>query len=286
MVNSSTPTPYQPLAPGMRRMLYTASMLVFAVGIPLYLLTTRTDVFFAWTIQSPLTAAFLGASYWASFVLEFMAARERLWANARVAVPAVITFTALTLVVTLLHIDRFHFGAPSLLTRAGTWVWLAIYAGVPIVMGLLTVLQMRAPGASPPRDQPLPRWIRAILAINAVALFLPGVAMMITPDAVSPIWPWSLTALTGRAIGAWLIGLGIAAGHAAWEDDLRRGRPVLVSAVVFSVLQAIALLRYAGEVEWGNPILWLYLILLADFLAMGAGGWARRRSMQPLPASK
>ena len=39
--------------------------------------------------------------------------------------------------------------------------------------------------------------------------------LLIAPTAVMALWPWTLTALTGRAIGAWLIGLGIAAGHAA-----------------------------------------------------------------------
>src|SRR5436309_8561225 len=34
------------------------------------------------------------------------------WANARVAVPAIWLFTALTLVATLLHFDQFHFSSP------------------------------------------------------------------------------------------------------------------------------------------------------------------------------
>src|SRR5262245_48284696 len=101
----------QPLAAGMRTMLYAASVLVFSVGIALYLLTEQTDKYFAWTIQSALTAAFLGGAYWSACALEILAARRRLWADARVAVPAVIVFTALTLVVTLLHLDKFHFGA-------------------------------------------------------------------------------------------------------------------------------------------------------------------------------
>jgi len=278
MSSSSSSTPYQPLTRGMRWMLFTASALVFSVGVPLFLLTTRTDTFFAWTIQSPLTAAFLGAAYWASFVLEFMAAREKHWTHARCAVPAVVAFTALTLVVTLIHIDKFHFNAPSLLTRMGTWVWLAVYASVPVIMSILTIIQLRAPGASPPRQHPLPQWMRTILIINASVLILFGLALLIAPTAVMSLWPWTLTALTGRAIGAWLVGLGIAAGHAAWENDLLRVRPVIVSSVVFSLLQIIALLRYPGEPDWSHPAMWLYLLLLAAFLIVGIGGWRIRRS--------
>ena len=82
----------------------------------------------------------MGAAYLAAFVLEFLGARETIWARARVAVPAVLVFTVLTLVATLLHIDKFHFGPEfSLLTQAGTWVWLLIYAIVPVGMVVFKV---------------------------------------------------------------------------------------------------------------------------------------------------
>jgi hypothetical protein len=44
---------------------------------------------------APLTAAVLGAGYWASFALELLSARERHWARTRVAVPAVLLFSTL-----------------------------------------------------------------------------------------------------------------------------------------------------------------------------------------------
>lgn len=70
-----------PTIPGMRRLLYVNSTLVLIIGIPLYLLSERTDTYFAWTIDPPLTAAALGAGYWASFVLELLSAREGRWAR-------------------------------------------------------------------------------------------------------------------------------------------------------------------------------------------------------------
>ena len=54
--------------PGIRAILYMASFLVLTVGIALYLLSEKTDVFFSWTINPPLTAAFLGAGYLGSFI--------------------------------------------------------------------------------------------------------------------------------------------------------------------------------------------------------------------------
>src|SRR5215472_15294794 len=100
----------RPLARGMRWLLFTAAGLVLLAGIQLFVFTGRTDHFFAWTIANPLAATFLGAAYWASVAIEALAARERLWANARIAVPAVLVFTILTLAATLTHLGQLHLG--------------------------------------------------------------------------------------------------------------------------------------------------------------------------------
>ena len=44
----------------MRWLLMVAAALVLAIGIPLVLVPTETDTFFSWTVNPPLTAAFLG----------------------------------------------------------------------------------------------------------------------------------------------------------------------------------------------------------------------------------
>ena len=61
---------------GIQIILYIASFLVLSVGLSLYLLSQKTDTYFSWTINPPLTAAFLGAGYLASFLTELLAARE------------------------------------------------------------------------------------------------------------------------------------------------------------------------------------------------------------------
>ena len=48
----------------------------------------------------------LGAGYLAAAVLEVVADRQASWTRAQVAVPSVLVFTTLTLMVTLLHLDR------------------------------------------------------------------------------------------------------------------------------------------------------------------------------------
>jgi hypothetical protein len=62
-------------------MLWAASALVLLAGVPLFLGSEQTDLYFAWTITPPLTAAFLGAAYWSSLVLLFLSVRQTSWAK-------------------------------------------------------------------------------------------------------------------------------------------------------------------------------------------------------------
>src|SRR2546422_8474403 len=48
-------------------------------------------------------------------------------------VAAVLTFTVLALVVTIVHRGRFHFLSPHPVAQFAAWVWLAIYVAVPAI---------------------------------------------------------------------------------------------------------------------------------------------------------
>ena len=115
------------------------------LGLSLYVLPAETDRFFAWTIATPLTAAYLGASYWASTTLAVACAAERDWARARAfAAPYLIAGVAL-LAVTFIHLDLFH------MDDLTGWAWLALYAIFPPATVFLLARQMRVPGGEPPR---------------------------------------------------------------------------------------------------------------------------------------
>ena len=160
----------RPLAPGLRRLLIAYCGLGVLTGIPLFLGTEHTDRYFAWTIKPPLTAAFLGAGYWGSALLNMLAARERTWAQARVAVPAGLVFTSLMLGATLLHLDPFHFHSSVRTAQAVTWIWLIVYVLVPSLMVVLVVPQLRVRGNDPPRMLLLPGSMRLALVVQGLVM--------------------------------------------------------------------------------------------------------------------
>jgi hypothetical protein len=57
---------------------------------------------------------------------------------------------------------------------------------------------------------------------------IPGMPLLLAATALLDAWPWALTPLTGRAIGAWAIGIGTIAAHAAWENNWWRLRPMML----------------------------------------------------------
>jgi hypothetical protein len=264
------------LAPGMRRLLFTASVLVLLAGIQLFVFTGRTDHFFAFTIANPLAATFLGAAYWAAVPIEALAARQPLWANARIAAPAVFVFTVLTLAVTLTHLGQLHLGGRFAAgTQIVTVAWIAIYVLVPALMLILLGVQARTPGADPPRASGLPAWLYVGLALQAAVLLGLGIALFAAPEAAAPLWPWALTPMMPQATGAWLISLGVAAGHALAEREACRLRPAAAGYILLAVLLSIALARYPHQFQWGSASGITYLIFLATMLLTGAVGFAR-----------
>ena len=266
----------------MRVILVVAACLVFLAGFQLTLFPLRTAEWFAWTIDVPMTAVFLGAAYWSSAVLELAGAASHGWGRARLTVWAVLVFTSLTLVVTLVHIDKFHLGndLPAS-AQLVTWGWLAIYAGVPIALLVALGIQMgaREPGpGSRTLHRSLPTGLRLLLVALAAVMLVSGAALLLVPASVSGAWPWPLTDLTARAVGARLVGLGWAAAHARLIDDVAWVQPLGLTGVMFVLLEAVALARYGDALDWTSPSAFAYLALLAGIgaaatwiLALGRG---------------
>jgi hypothetical protein len=273
----------------MRGLLWIAGALVLLAGVQLFVFSERTATYFAWTIQPPLTASFLGAAYWSAAAFEWTAATARRWADARIAVPAVLVFTVLTLVATLVHLGKFHLGSSfGFGTQLVTWIWIFIYSAVPVMMVVLWVGQSRRPGTDPHRAHRLPGWMRIVVVVQAVVLLLVGAGLFIAPGRTATWWPWALTHLTARAIGAWALSLGVAAVHVLVEDDARRVRPAAIAYLVFGLLELVSVARYADTGDWSSAAGLAYLVFLASSVLTGATAlWLGRpgAGVEPSPVA-
>lgn len=259
----------------MRVLLLVFAVLTALATVALYVLADRTEQTFAWTIQPPLTAAFLGAGYAAGCVLVVLSLRDPLWAHSRVPVLTILLFVVLTLVATLMHLDKMHFSTEGagLVAEGAGWFWMAVYVVVPVAMLGVLWSQERAHGDDPEPRHPVPGGLRLALAVESAALLAVGMPLFASPATAASIWPWTLTPFTARVVAAWLLAFGLAAALAALAGDLARLRTATVAYTVFGVLVAGAVLRYPGTVAWDRPVAWLFAVTVVVVVATGAAGW-------------
>jgi hypothetical protein len=225
----------RPVTPRLRLTLEVFAGLALIAGALLFLGATRTDAWWSWTIAPPLTAATLGAFYWAAFLLLLTAARSRIWARARPAVYPIAVIAVLLLLITLIHIDRF-----DLDSLFGVF-WVVAYALVPVLLGLGLAEQLASEGEDRRGARRLPRTLRRALIAEGAILVAAGALLLVAPGAADDVWPWALTPLTSRAIGSFLFGIGLAALVAARDDDPLSFRGAALAYTALGLLVLLAL---------------------------------------------
>jgi hypothetical protein len=263
----------RPALQGLSLLFWVATGLVVVASWQLFVLSGQTDRFFAWKIALPLTAAIDGAFYLAAVILLVSAARAQTWSEVRHVAWGVLTISTLKLAATLIHFRLFHFDHGQLTARIAAWGWLVVYAVVPIALVLLIWAELRTPGVDPPPAVPMPQLFRGLAGFLALALVAIGLALFFAPATTAEHWPWGLTPLTARDLGAWFAGIGVVGGLAVLYEDLVRSRPVWIGSLALALLQGVALARYSDSVDWGSTTAWLYVALFAAVGISGIWGW-------------
>jgi hypothetical protein len=264
------------LHPMMRNVLVPVGWVLLAMGLDLTLLPKRTDEFFSWAIRPPITAGAIGAFYVTGFLLVFMAIRGRVWARARALVPAGVVFSALALVATALHLGKFAFDSPHPVAMGIAWEWVLSYAIVPVLLLVALVPQRRLPGVDPRTERP-PGWVTGSLWVAGAVLVGTAAALFLAPGTMGKVWPWALTPLTSRVLGAWSAGFGVAFLWTAWEKDGFRALPFAATLAFIGSFQLLTAIRFGDQVSWGKPAAWIYVTLLGAAAVAGGAAWARLR---------
>jgi hypothetical protein len=274
-VVGSTPTP---VLPATRRWFLIDVVVLAAAGVQCFVLAGDTDRWFAWTVAPPLSAAVLGAGYFGSIAMVVAASRATRWVDARVVLVSTFVFSALTLVVTLLHLDRFHLDHGDPPARMAAVAWLVVYAVVPPLVLWLVARQQRAPGNEPVRAGPrVPAPLRGCLVVEAGALLGLG-ALLWGRGGNARFWPWPLSDLTAQAIAAWLLALGFLLLLCVAEREVARARAALLAVALAATLWVVALVRYHDSVRWRpGGIVAVVAAALLVLTVVGALAPTRRR---------
>jgi hypothetical protein len=248
----------------------------FSAFVVLYFWPEDTATLFAWNIQPGLSAIVMGAGYSSGAYLTLRAVLGSRWHRVALIFLPVTAFAAAVLFATVLHWDRFNHGHPWFYT------WVVVYTLLPFLYGALWYRNRHAdPGDPEPGDVVVPgpvRWIFAAAGVYGIAL---GLLLLALPQVAMAIWPWSLTPLTSRVLGAFNILFGAGSLVLTRESRWSAWRHPAEGSLIFSALLLIGLVRGWDDMNASNPLAWAYvaiaLVSLVGIVALYVVLEARRR---------
>ena len=241
---------------------------VMAVGVS----PAETERNFAWPIQPVVMAAVLGGFYITSAPLFLLPLLARRWEVIRAMILPAALFSTVQLAATFLHWDKFSVGTVPF------YVWLASYLLPPPIFVIAYIWhQSKASASSADSNQPLPLWLKRLLVGVGSFLTVAAALVFFFPTFLIPIFPWQLTPLTARSLSGWLTAIGALMLTMSWENDQTRVRLATPMLILVLPVLLVQMLRYAGQVDWGNAVLWIGLILFAVVgfcgLYLAIGNW-------------
>ena len=216
-------------------------LVVFFAFVVLYFFPTQTKQLFAWPIQPPMTAMFIGASYANGVVFFSAVLLGKKWHHVWAPHIGVFLFATLLLIATILHWDRFSHSHPVF------WLWVFIYVVAPILTPWALIRNLREdPHRPDERDAVVPLILRVAWLVPGVLFLGTAFYAFVNPVWLIPYWPWKATPLTMRVMMAFYSMLGVAVIAVLREPRWSAWRIGLTGVIVWHALILVgAFLRQA-----------------------------------------
>lgn len=235
--------------------------LVAAFGI-LFIFPAETERLFAWKIRPSMSAMMLGAAYAGGIYFFVNVLRSKHWHKVKVGFLPVTAFASLLGIATILHWDRFTHGHISFIA------WVGLYFTAPFIVFAIWLRNRGQDSGEPDADFDVVLSSPARLLMGAFGVVTLGFSIYLfaQPAIMIALWPWELTPLTARVMGAMfslpaLVGLGIAV------DTRWSVANIILQSQGFSILLIlIAILFVRQDFDWSTPGSWLFTFGLGGML--------------------
>ncbi|HEU5270534.1 MAG TPA: hypothetical protein VFU36_11475 [Jatrophihabitans sp.] len=236
----------------------------------LYPVPTDTRRLFAWQIKPTMTPMVLGAVYLGGAYFFFRAVRARRWHTVAGGFLPVGSFATLMGIATVLHWNKFLHG------NVAFWLWAGLYFTTPVLVFGIFANNHREFRPANDTELQLPAKAAAVIAAAGGLSVATCALLFLSPATAIDIWPWQLTPLTARTLGA-VFALGGAGLGVLLERRWSAVRIPLQVAGVMVALILLAGLRAHSEFDPDNPLTWLFL---AGFGGAGLAGAVLYLTMQ------
>jgi hypothetical protein len=216
---------------------------------------------FAWRIVPEFTSMVLASVYLGGSYFFLRAIYASQWHRVAGGFVPVGLFAALMGVATILHWGKF------IHTNLAFWLWAILYFTTPFLVFGVWWRNRRENVPAAVSELLLPPVAAAVIAVSGAAALLTCCFLFLAPSAAMKIWPWTLTPLTARVVGA-IFALGVAGLGAVWDKRWSSARILIQVAGFMLVLIAVAAVRARHDFDPGKPLTWVFLV---GFVAVAVG---------------
>src|SRR5260370_28811161 len=105
-------------------------------------------------------------------------------------------------------------------------------------------------------DRTLPLWLRLTLLFTGLLQAGLGIALLLNPAAINGLWPWPLTPITARLLGASSLVSMPLSFLSALSNRWSAARIPLVMLSSYRVLQVLAGILHLDPFDLPPPITW------------------------------
>jgi len=125
-------------------------------------------------------------------------------------------------------------------------------------------------------DRTLPMWLKIVLLVSATMQLIFGITLLVNPAALTTMWPWPMTAVTTRLLGASTLVSVPLAYLSVWFNRFSAARIPITMNLTYRVLQIAAGLVHFRQFDLSAPTTWNYfggggLVLLALAIGLARG---------------
>ncbi len=157
---------------------------------------------FAWRIAPDFTSLVLASAYLGGACFFVRPALARQWHAVGGGFVPVGMFAALLGVATILHWDK------SVHTNVAFWLWAGLYFTTPFLVFAVWLVNRREVSQTTADDILLSPVISVLIGAIGFAAFVTCLLLFLFPRVAIAVWPWTLTELTARVMGA-IFALGV-----------------------------------------------------------------------------
>jgi hypothetical protein len=226
-------------------------LLVAFVVLYFYPSAKDTARLFAWKIVPPFTPMLLASVYLGGAYFFLRAARTNEWHRVEGGFISVGSFATLMGIATILHWNKF------IHSNVAFWLWAGLYFTTPFLVWGVWFLNRREESESTPNDLVLAVGTAKLIGVLGALAAASSLFLFLFPKTAIHIWPWKLTELTARVMGA-IFALGVA-GLGAFADKRWTGARILLQVEGFMLaLILVAAIRAHRDFDTSRPLTWIF----------------------------